>query len=294
MASVATKIAKRLSRENMSYYLQRKLLKPATRQKVSSYISSKLPKATYQEDYKKEIAELTQTGIVPLPDAITPQEVQDIIAWSKQVPLNNAYVKGTFTYDEHPAEAHTGHPVRKEIPNCPHLLRVANDPKYLSIAAGFLGCQPTISLITIWWSFAGRDKPVHAELFHRDVDDWKFVKLFIYLTEVDEETGPHIYVKNSVNSDKCLKIRRYEDQEVEEAFGKENILCLTGHAGETFMENTYGFHKGTMPTKKNRLIMQVQYSLKPIAYEYSPIAKQDLHVNGFKMDPYINRLFVKQ
>jgi hypothetical protein len=255
-------------------------------------ISSRLPKPTYNDKVDKQVQELREAGISFLPDALKPKEIAEIVEWSKTVQLHNP-LYGTFTYDDHPPEAHTGHPLRSEIPHCPHLLRVANNSKYLSIASQFLGCQPTISLITIWWSFAGRDKPVQAELFHRDVDDWKFVKLFVYLTDVDEGAGPHIYVKNSSASDKLLKIRRYQDEEVFDAFGKDNVLTLTGKAGSTFMEDTYGLHKGQLPTKKNRLIMQVEYSLNQIAYEYQPVPRSSLKLNGLKMDPYINRLFVE-
>ena len=31
--------------------------------------------------------------------------------------------------------------------------------------------------------------PRHAENFHRDVDDLKFIKLFVYLTDVGDENG---------------------------------------------------------------------------------------------------------
>jgi hypothetical protein len=289
--AIAKKIARRLSPQNMSYYMQRKIRKPSSRDKVASYLCGRLPKPTNNEDVTAEIEELNKSGIVFLPDSLTPEQVAEVVAWMKQTQLQNAHFPGTFTYDHAPEGAHVGMAMKSEIAKCPHILNIANSPKYLSIASKFLGCQPTISLITAWWSYGGRSKAVDAENFHRDVDDWKFLKFFTYLTDVDDEAGPHVYVKNSSNSDKLIDLRRFEDKEVEETFGKENVLSITGKAGSTFMENTYGIHKGTLPRSKNRLVMQIEYSLRPIPYDYKPVPESAVTVTH-KLDPYINRLFV--
>ena len=121
------------------------------------------------------------------------------------------------------------------------MLDIANDPNVLSIVSGFLGAKPTISLITAWWSIPHADgKAEEAELFHRDVDDIRFVKLFCYLTDVDEASGPHMFVPGSQSVDRLTKIRRYQDSEILDAFGEDSVSTFTGKAGTAFLENTYG------------------------------------------------------
>ena len=141
----------------------------------------------------------------------------------------------------------------------------------------------------MWWSLGGRKEAKDAQLFHRDVDDFKFCKLFIYLTDVGENQGPHTYVEGSSSSSKLRKIRRYQDQEIIEAFGEEKIIKFVRDKGSMFIVDTYGFHKGTLPVDGNRLLLQIQYSLNPIGIEnYKPL-KINLKDS---FDPYVNRLLI--
>ena len=114
--------------------------------------------------------------------------------------------------------------------------------------------------------------------------------LFRSLTDVDAGSGPHVFVKGSPSIAKLLPIKRYQDAEVEREFGAENIIHFTGKAGTAFLENTFGLHKGQMPTSCKRLLFQAQYSLFPIGiYRYSPLPRGIEHS---ALDPYINRLYV--
>ncbi|MEA2553947.1 MAG: hypothetical protein QOJ65_2123 [Fimbriimonadaceae bacterium] len=282
----------------MLYYAQRRVLRPKMREALTSVINIPRPKLAATEDLREKINQLKTDGILFLPGLISPQDVQDMVQWTRTQEAydpNRKHLGKFIAPDNVPAESHLAHYTYEQIMQCPHVMRIANDPAILGMMGDCLGCKPTISSINFWWSMGGRAKAEHAELFHRDVDDWRFFKLFIYLTDVDDGTGPHVFVKGSQNEDALLPIRRYEDDEVEKAFGKDRLMRITGPAGTAFLENTFGFHKGTLCKDKNRLAFQVQYSVLPIfAYPYKPVPKGDIKVNGFEMDPFINRLFVKQ
>jgi len=119
------------------------------------------------------------------------------------------------------------------------------------------------------------------------------VKFFLYLTDVDDTAGPHIYVKGSHKEDVLLKIRRYTDEEVEGAFGADRIVHFTGPAGTCFLENTYGIHRGLPPASKARLIFQVVYSQSVIIYgpKQPVVARRDLR-SSEALDRYVNRVYV--
>lgn len=203
-------------------------------------------------------------------------------------PFHRKY--GEFAADKIPEETHVANYKRNDLIKNETILKIANDPGVLRIVEKFLGATPTISNINMWWSIAGKSKAEDAQLFHRDVDDLKFCKLFIYLTDVGPNDGPHTYVKGSSSTNKLTKIRRYEDEEVEQAFGKENVINFCRPKGSFFIVDTYGFHKGTLPIENNRLLLQVQYSLNPIGIEsYVPIQS---NTNG-RYNKYVNRLLVK-
>ena len=46
-------------------------------------------------------------------------------------------------------------------------------------------------------SYADRPEPKDAQLFHADFHDFKWLKLFVYLTDVTDRSGPHVMVRGS-------------------------------------------------------------------------------------------------
>jgi hypothetical protein len=146
--------------------------------------------------------------------------------------------------------------------------------------------------MSAWWSLPADGTAQQAENFHRDVDDWRFVKLFCYLTDVDETCGPHVFVRGSHKRNKLTDIRRFTDCETEATFGAENLVRFTGQAGTAFLENTYGIHRGTPPQEKPRLIFQILYSLRPVIYgPKTPLARVGANGVPNGLDPFINRVY---
>ena len=182
-----------------------------------------------------------------------------------------------------------GHYMRDDLKDFPEILAIANDSKVLNAVSQYLGVNPVIANINCWWSFGNRESAKEAQFYHRDLDDYKFVKLFFYLTDVTEESGPHIYVKGSHKINKLLELRRFTDKEVEETFSADKITTLTKTKGSCFLEDTYGIHKGQLPLSGNRLLLQVQYSYLPLYVEkYTP--KKSDKLRKLNLDPHINKL----
>jgi hypothetical protein len=154
---------------------------------------------------------------------------------------------------------------------CPLIARLVEDPVLLEIAARYLGTVPKLVGVGLWWSYA-EEADAHArnraaQMIHFDLDDFKFVKFFFYLTDVDSTAGPHVIVrathrdKSPIRRGEAIRIRRYSDEEVETAFGKDRIVSIMGPAGTGFVEDTLCLHKGAVPTARSRLLLQVQYAL---------------------------------
>lgn len=218
--------------------------------------------------------------------------LEKIISFSKTINCYDPYRKnlGAINLNSVPEDTHIAHFGKEDLVKSKEIMDIANDSGLLKIVENFLGATPTISNINMWWSFGNRKEAEEAQLFHRDVDDFKFCKFFIYLTDVTETTGPHIYVKKTAQSIKLRKVRRYSDDEIEIAFGKESVLTFVAKKGTCFIVDTYGFHKGKLPNDGNRLLLQIQYSLLPLEEEkYNPSEIKDYNV----YDSYINRLMIK-
>ena len=129
------------------------------------------------------------------------------------------------------------------------------------VARAYLGLHCKFLNSQVWVTFPGAPV-VHNKDFgwHYDVDDFKFLKFFCYLNDVDDNAGPHAILPASHQS---RHIYRFFNRQLDEAsarkFGKPRVI--TGPAGSCFFEDTIIYHKGTAPTERPRIILQVQFGV---------------------------------
>ena len=149
--------------------------------------------------------------------------------------------------------------------------QIAADPVLWGIATDFLGAPPRLVGSSLWWTFpvdpTEEDRDQHAHLFHRDVDDFAFLKFFFYISDVEPADGAHVLVQGSHRRPPLkspadrLRLRRYTDAEIGSIYPAEDILEITGPAGTGFAENTLCVHKGRTPTRHPRLLLQFEFAL---------------------------------
>lgn len=281
------------------YYAQRMITQPILRRAVTASVAAgvnflhpptelETDKSTADMDYAKATESLRHNGYAMLPDMLSPlliSEMKAFLAKEHVVLRNGAHVRA----NQIPAGTTLADFSLETVLHCPHVLALANTPTIIRMAVDYLGCLPTISTIGIRWSFPGVNEEATTQAFHRDPDDWRFFKLFVYMTDVDEESGPHLYVPRSHLTAGSLRARRFEQTEIENKYGKNSITAVTGPTGTTFVADTYGIHAGPIPKSKTRLMLEVGYSVLPVfAFRYKP-----LHIQPRpRVDRYINRLLI--
>lgn len=280
-----------------SFYLQRRVSNPSRRATLAQRLTGFKPDHTSVDLARAEsgLRDLTTSGLHELGQLLSAEHAQELVNYFKQKKVRDPYRSSVPKFlplsDCRPAEAHIAHHDAPDILNAPGLLELANDPRILDVVGQFLGCKPTIGYMATWWSYATGMGAQQAENFHRDVDDWRFVKLFVYLTDVTMESGPHKYVLHSSQKNKLTEIRRFDDDEVARAFGEDNIRTMTSQAGEGFLEDTYGIHKGQPVQSGHRLLYQVVYTMTPLPY--APKSTVMDMPAGASYDPWINRIYLK-
>lgn len=130
-----------------------------------------------------------------------------------------------------------------------------------NLVKSYFNAVPKLDNKTIWWSMPDNDER-EAQFWHRDIDNIYFLKCFIYITDVDEESGPHFYINKSHRSNTNLKFKRYQDEDLINNGYKVPLKGLTGSKGTLIFEDTFGFHRGSSPkNNKVRCILQYQFSL---------------------------------
>jgi hypothetical protein len=166
--------------------------------------------------------------------------------------------------------------------------RLAEDPVLLEVAARYLGTVPKLVGAALWWSYPedsdDEARNQAAQMFHFDLDDFKFIKYFFYLTDVDATSGPHVIVrathrnKRQIRPGDTFKVRRYSDSEIEQMYGRDRIVPITGPAGTCIIEDTLSIHKGAPPTGRERLVFQLQYALNDFGNQTDEIDEARLKV----------------
>ena len=151
------------------------------------------------------------------------------------------------------------------------LKKLEKDPGILAIAAKFLGAIAVHMGSEILWSFPVAGTQIQqreaAQVFHYDLDDYRFIKFFFYLTDVDISSGPHAYIRGTHKHKKLLhqligtRCADIDDEKIVECYGAQNVVNLCGKAGFGFVENPLCFHRGSRPTEKPRLMLQIEYTI---------------------------------
>lgn len=155
--------------------------------------------------------------------------------------------------------------------DCAAVQNLIHDPGLVAISTEYLGAKPTAIGSELLWSFPGestwKQQIKGAQVFHYDIDDYRSIKFFFYLTDVDESNGPHVCIQGTHWGKKLRhqwvgqRCASLNDQSLVDTYGVDQVLTVCGRAGLGIAEDTFCFHKGKRPISRPRLMLQIQYAL---------------------------------
>ena len=252
------------------------------RDEIGACIAKKLQRARPYlfEDERAAVDDLRQRGYATFPPIFTAEQIQNIHRYFSDKPA-------TY-YDDNPNKprqppARFAEWSQEIISACPEFAQAAHDPRLLRIAEAYLECPPLVTILTAWWSYPSAAPLGGMQYFHHDRDDFRCLKLFAYLTDVTEDTGPHQYVDGTHDSATIThpldtdefwewmdKSHRKSEADVAGWFGKPRTI--TGPAGSTFLEDTRGIHRGVPPISGPRMVFEICYAMRAKSNtDYKPI-----------------------
>jgi hypothetical protein len=285
---------------SLLYYSQRIVTRPSLRRLVVRALSGALRlrqgsgrdlwAATVTED--ASLLDLSRAGYAPLGNLLDAAQCGEIRAFLEDKLLFDRDLRRDgFILAQAPERVRVADYQLHDVIGCPHILALANSAPLLGLAARYMACKPTISALGLRWSFPLPGESSDLQMFHRDSEDWRYLKVLVYLTDVDDEAGPHVYLHGSHLTQAPVRLKFYSNREIAEAHGAEMLLTAIGKRGFCFAVDTAGIHKGTAPVRQPRLMLQIQYSLLPsYAYRYTP----EIYQGPLVLDPYVNRLIVRR
>jgi|1048.fasta_scaffold18969_2 hypothetical protein len=141
------------------------------------------------------------------------------------------------------------------------LQEIILDSFWKQLADNYLSAPTQISALRCWHSFEhGSGGRLTPENWHLDAaDGLNFIKFFVLLTDVNENSGPTsiVPIPSSQLPRKFYTGRRYTDEEVSKLLKSKNcsILNATGKKGMVYAADTRLLHRGTPVVKGHRFIL---------------------------------------
>ncbi len=153
-----------------------------------------------------------------------------------------------------------------------------SDHSIIAVAMSYLRCAPILDVLSMWWHTAYSQTPDSeaAQYWHFDMDRIKWLKFFVYLTDVTENNGPHCFMIGSHRRggipDRLLSrgYARLTDEEVARCYPSERLIEFVAPRGTIIAEDTRGLHKGKQVLTGDRLLLQLQFSNSLFGASYEP------------------------
>jgi hypothetical protein len=142
-------------------------------------------------------------------------------------------------------------------------LRLGTNRRLLDVANAYLEMWSKLEYVDLWYTppAGGEEERRSSQRWHRDFNDRHLLKAFIYLVDVDDETGPFEYVPRSAPGGELDSLWPWrplgenyppQDEFAERIDGR--AVTFTAPKGTIIFCNTCGFHRGGFATRKPRVL----------------------------------------
>jgi hypothetical protein len=133
----------------------------------------------------------------------------------------------------------------------------------LNVVRDYLGAEPALleCNLVVGQAEDPARTPVHVQRhFHFDFAGWQSLNLFVYLTDVEDDSGAHQVVLGTHRVRKVRDAIRpwVPDDEINARY-PGRVRTIAGPAGTMFFENTEAFHRRLI-FKRRRVMLNVLYA----------------------------------
>jgi hypothetical protein len=147
--------------------------------------------------------------------------------------------------------------------------RFALHQRVLEIANAYLGMYARLRYLNVWHTFASAGTARQSQLWHRDREDRYILKVFVYLSDVNEASGPFTYAPGTHGKGSIRKVPasfleggvpRTRDEQMAEVVPADRWIKCLGPQGTIVFADTRGFHKGGLALKNDRIMYTCMFT----------------------------------
>jgi hypothetical protein len=177
--------------------------------------------------------------------------------------------------------------LKNPILSLPQITLFLNKRLY-NLIQSYFKSQIGLTSINLRKSFVNNLNDADTNFYHKDENSWNLLKVFIYLNDVGNNSGPFVYVKKTHKdlSLNILKNYRISDDVINNNFSQDKIVNLTGKVGDIIIANTRGLHKGKKVISDERNMLTFTFGIHDEYFDKKSKVKIDksIYFNYKKID----------
>lgn len=153
-------------------------------------------------------------------------------------------------------------------------------PAACQVADAYFGMRARMSCYDVWHTFASVLPARDSQLWHQDPEDRYILKMFVYLSDVDEGAGPFTYAPGTHRKGAVRKrpdhfvdekgAWRTTDEQMAAIVEPEKWITATGPRGTVVFADTRGYHKGGLARTQDRLMYLCMFTSRAAVLKDGP------------------------
>jgi len=264
-------------------------------EELSSDARSKFPTSDLHGETNRRIDKLRTLGICRLPSLLDETACNKVLQYFSDTDCFSSHVAAhsdgvlRSVKQQVAKGSHYGSYSLEQSLLAPYVTELAVHPELVGLAEEYLRCVPTLYSVNTFWTFP-MARPGLTHDFHRDLDDFRFVAVFVYWTPVTVGEGEfHFYPGTHNRQFVADRLRRpalfpfptagpdlpvtednlwqlgnghgYGHADLYRTLFGANSISAEGPAGTIIAADTFGLHRGTLPGSRPRLCTWFRYGL---------------------------------
>ena len=229
---------------------------------------------------------ITSLSELAIPDS------QQLLAAAEPISKELAQLSHTPSH----AGKHTLMATADQLLQHPEIIQWGLSARLLKIVESYLGLPVGYGALSYYYSVAdGRD--AGPRIWHRDKEDWRMIKVAVYLNDVDESGGPYQSVTAATNEWLVTTLPKYkglthtemqqllnqrsDDRSSDNRSSDNWLISCTGKAGTViFTDTSRCYHRGKPPTHNDRAAIFFHYfsyrPKNPFYCDRSPLSSKQI------------------
>jgi hypothetical protein len=147
--------------------------------------------------------------------------------------------------------------------------RFALQDEILQIANSYFGMYTRLRYLNVWHTLTTKSEARESQLWHRDREDFHILKMFLYLSDVDQGSGAFTYAagshirRNSLAEPEHFvegNVKRSTDEQMARVVARDRWKQGTGPKGTIIFADTSGYHKGGLARERDRVMFTCMFT----------------------------------